>query len=170
MGEVTLRPLVEADVDAHNAGEDEETMRWLSGGKGTRESTRRHFAGLAANAARGEGKRGFGIVVDGRLGGYVDCDPAVDDGLDAGEVNVSYAVHPWARRHGVATRAVTLMCDYLRAEGIGTRAALRIEPENVASLGVADRTGFRFVREFTSATDTHPDGTPVTFRLYLRDL
>lgn len=170
MPEVILRPLGEADIAEHNAAEDAEIVRRLTGEKGTVESTRRHFAALATNAERGAGKRGFGVIVDGRLGGYVDCDPDNTDGLDAGDVNISYATHAWARRRGVATRAVLLMCDYIRDHHIGGRAALRIEPDNIASQGVADRAGFRFLCEFTSATDTHPDGSPTTMRLYVRDL
>lgn len=45
------------------------------------------------------------VWLDGRLAGYVDCDPEVRDGLAAGDVNVSYAVHPWARGRGVAVEA-----------------------------------------------------------------
>lgn len=170
MPEVTLRPLTEADIATHNAAEDDEIVRWLTGQRGTVESARRHFAELAANAAAGRGKRGFGVCVDGRLAGYVDCDPDNVDGAEPGDVNISYTTHAWARRRGVATQAVSLMCDYLRDHHIGRRAALRIEPENTASRGVAERAGFRFVREFRSVSDTHPDGTAVTFRLYLRDL
>lgn len=168
-----LRALGEADIAAHNAAEDAEIIRWLTGEQGTTESTRRHFAALAANAERGQGKRGFGVVVDGRLGGYVDCDPDNSDGLEPGElgiVNISYTTHAWARRRGVATRAVALICDYIGVHRIGDRAALRIEPDNVASLGVAERAGFRFDRDFLSATDTHPDGTPRRMRLYLLDI
>ncbi|MBT2534168.1 hypothetical protein J7E83_18970 [Arthrobacter sp. ISL-48] len=58
---VELRALTDEDVKAHNAGEDDETVRWLSGRKGTDDSSRRHFAMLAENASRGAGKRGFGI-------------------------------------------------------------------------------------------------------------
>lgn len=168
--DVTLRPLRESDIEAHNSAEDEQIVRWLTGEKGSTESTRRHFATLAMNAERGEGKRGFGVVVDGRLGGYVDCDPDNTDGVQPGDVNISYTTHAWARRQGVATRAVSLMCDYIRDHEIGSRAALRIEPDNLASCAVAESAGFRFVREFVSTTDTNLDGSPTTFRLYLRDL
>lgn len=53
---VELRPLVAADAEAHCAGEDEETVRWLTGGYGTVDGTRRHFEALAESAAAGEGK------------------------------------------------------------------------------------------------------------------
>lgn len=167
---VTLRPLTAADIEAHNAAEDDQIVRWLTGERGTVESTRRHFEQLAANLAAGQGKRGFGVLLDGRLAGYVDCDPHNTDGTAPGDVNIAYTTHAWARRRGVATAAVGLMCDYIRAHAIGPRAVLRIEPENIASRRVAERAGFRFVGEFTSATDTAPDGTPATMRLYVRDL
>jgi RimJ/RimL family protein N-acetyltransferase len=145
-------------------------VRWLTGGYGTVEGTATYFEWLAGNAAAGRGKRGFGVLLDGRLAGYVDCDPDVRDGLGAGDVNVSYAVHPWARGHGVAVEAVRLICAFVRANHIGTRAAIRVDPENEASVRVARKCGFSYVHDFVSATDTHHDGTPVTFSLYLLDL
>jgi len=167
---VTLRALTHHDVEAHNAGEDEQTVRWLTGGYGTVESTTAHFDLLAANARAGTGKRGFGVCLDGRLAGYVDCDPQADDGLEPGDVNLSYAVHPWARGRGVAVEAVRLICEYLREHRIGTRAAIRVDPDNQASVRVAEKSGFTYIREFTSDTDQRPDGTPYTLRLYLHDL
>lgn len=58
---IKLKPLTAADVDAHNAGEDHETVKWLTGEFSTAESTRGHIEMLAQNAERGEGKRAFGI-------------------------------------------------------------------------------------------------------------
>lgn len=167
---VELRPFSSADVQAHDAGEDEETVRWLTGGYGTAEKTAAHFEMLARNLARGEGQRGFGIWLDGALAGYVDCNPEVTDGLDAGDVNVTYAVHPWARGRGVAGEAVELICALIHDQRVGSRAAIRADSDNRASIRVAEKCGFRFVREFTSTTDTNPDGTPATLSLYLRDL
>ena len=167
---IELRPLCEADVAAHNAGEDDLTVRYLTGGYGTVESTLAHVAVLARNAAEGRGKRGFGVWLDGRLAGYVECDPDNDDGLEPGDVNLSYAVHPWARGRGVATQAVRAICVFVRDHQIGSRAAIRVEAENVASVRVAEKCGFVHARDFVSATDTHDDGSPVTFSLYLREL
>ena len=170
MTPVELRPLTAADVEAHNAGEDELIVRWLTGAYGTAEGTASHFALLADNAAAGVGKRGWGVWVDGRLGGYVDVDPDLEDGLLPEDVNISYCVHPWARGRGVAGEAVELACDVLRREDIGTRAAIRADPDNAASIRVAEKAGFRFVEQFVSATDTHADGTPATLSLYVLDL
>ena len=167
---VELRPLARADAAEHCAGEDEQTVRWLTGGYGTVEGTAAYFDRLACNAVAGQGKRGFGVWLDGRLAGYVDCDPDVGDGLEAGDVNVSYAVHPWARGRGVAVEAVRLICAFVRADHLGTRAAIRVDPKNEASVRVAHKSGFTYVRDFASTTDTYHDGTPVTLSLYLLNL
>ena len=110
------------------------------------------------------------MCADDRLAGYVDCDPDVMDGLEPGDVNISYAVHPWARGRGVASEAVRLILEYIRENHIGTRAAIRVEPDNVASVRVAEKSGFIHVHNFTSGTDKHPDGTPARLRLYVHDL
>jgi RimJ/RimL family protein N-acetyltransferase len=167
---IELRALAAADAAAHCAGEDEQTVHWLTGGYGDVDGTAGYFEWLAANASAGVGKRGLGIVRSGRLCGYIDYDPDTSDGLEPGDVNISYAVHPWARGHGVAVEAVRLVCDVLRTDQIGARAAIRVEPENTSSVAVAERSGFRYVRDFTSTTDRHPDGTPKTLSLYLLDL
>ncbi|NUR69225.1 MAG: GNAT family N-acetyltransferase [Hamadaea sp.] len=167
---IELRPLTAADAEAHCAGEDALTVRWLTGGYGDVDGTIEYFKWLATNAAAGTGKRGFGIWKPGRLCGYVDYDPDLDDGIEPQDVALSYAVHPWARGQGVAVEAVRLVCEVLLADGIGTRAAIRVEPENSASVRVAQKAGFRYIRDFSSNRDAHPDGTPVTFSLYLLDL
>lgn len=167
---IELRTLTHADAAAHCAGEDDLTVRWLTGGYGTVEGTKGYFDWLTQNAAHRRGKRGFGVWLSGRLAGYVDCDPDNADGLEPDDVSLSYAVHPWARRRGVAVEAVRLICDYIRANEIGTRAAILVEPENEASVRVAEKSGFSYVRDFPSSTDTHDDGTPTTFSLYLLTL
>ena len=167
---IDLRPLTREDAQAHCAGEDEETVRWLTGGYGTIEGTRAYFDKLAENAAASRGKRGFGVWRDGRLAGYVDFDPDNTDGLESGDVNVAYAVHPWARGSGVASEAVRALCEHLRSQGIRGRAAIRVEPENIASVRVAEKCGFRHIRRFPSSIDTHSDGTPVLLSLYVLDL
>jgi RimJ/RimL family protein N-acetyltransferase len=167
---ITLRALTAEDVEAHNAGEDEHTVRWLVGAYGSAESTAAHFARLAENARAQRGKRGFGVCLDDRLAGYVDCDPDVSDGLEPGDVNISYAVHPWARGRGVAAEAVRLIREYVRDHQIGTRVVIRVEPGNIASIRVAEKSGFSYVRDLISGTDKQPDGRPATLRLYVHDV
>ena len=62
------------------------------------------------------------------------------------------------------------MCEYIREHQIGTRVAIRVDPDNHASVRVAEKSGFIYVHDFTSGTDKQPDGTPVTMRLYVRDV
>lgn len=169
---IELRPLTAADAEAHCAGEDEQTVHWLTRGYGDVEGTIEYFEWLAENATAGAGKRGLGIVISGTLCGYIDCDPDISDGIESetGAVNISYAVHPWARGQGVAVEAVRLMCDIIRTGQIGSSAAIRVEPENASSVAVARKGGFRYVRDFASTTDKHQDGTPKTLSLYSLDL
>jgi RimJ/RimL family protein N-acetyltransferase len=167
---IELRPLTATDAAEHCAGEDDRTVRWLTGGYGDVEGTIEYFDWLAHNADAGTGKRGLGVWACGRLCGYIDYDPDTSDGIEAEDVNISYAVHPWARGQGVAVETVRLVCDVIRTKQIGTRVAIRVEPANKASVRVAEKSGFRYVRDFTSATDTHADGTPMTMSLYVLDL
>lgn len=141
---IRLRRLIAVDVRAHCDGEDAESVRWLTGEYGTATSTLAHFEQLALNADAGRGKRGFGVCLGDRLAGYVDGDPDDPDGLAEGEVNISYATHPWARGRGVATAAVGLMCEYIRTQGIGSAAVLRVERENHPSLRVCGEGGVPF--------------------------
>ncbi|WP_353649320.1 GNAT family N-acetyltransferase [Nakamurella sp. A5-74] len=105
-----------------------------------------------------------------RLVGYVDADPDNDDGLQPDDVNIGYAVHPWARGSGVAVEAVALICGFIRDHALGSRAAIRVEPENEASIRVAEKAGFSRLDDFVSATDTNRDGSAVVLRLYVREL
>lgn len=143
----------EGDVAAHMAGEDAAVIKWLTGAAATWDSTNRHFETMAGNAARGVGKRGFGVWLDDELAGYVDFDPD-DPGLpEPGDVNIAYAVHPWARRRSVATDAVIWVCEQLRQDGIGKRAIIRTHPLNRASIGVARACRFRPVSAPVSDQD-----------------
>lgn len=72
---IELRPLTRADAAAHCAGEDEETVRWLTGGYGTVEGTAAYFDWLAGNAAAGSGKRGFGVWLQGAWPGTSTTTP-----------------------------------------------------------------------------------------------
>ena len=167
---ISLRALTRSDAEAHLAGEDEQTVRWLSGGPSTVESTTRWIDQLVRNAQTGRGTQGFGVCLDGRLAGYVDCNPDVRDGLEPGDVNISYAVHPWARGRGIAVEAVRLIGDFLREHQIATRAAIRVDPDNQASVRVAEKSGFSYLYDFVSGTDKRPDGTPATLSVYVRGL
>lgn len=150
---IELRPLGVGDVMAHMAGEDAAVIEWLTDAPATWDSTYHHFQSLAANAIRGVGKRGFGVWLDDELAGYVDFDPDGPNLPEPGDVNIAYAVHPWARRRGVATDAVRLVCEQLRQGGIGKRAIIRTHPLNRASISVARAAGFQPVSPPVSSQD-----------------
>ena len=82
----------------------------------------------------------------------------------------SMCLMPCIRGPAVAVEAVRLICAFVGANQIGARAAIRVKPENEASVRVARKCGFSYVRDFVSTTDTHDDGTPVTLSLYLLEL
>lgn len=168
-GRVTLTPLVVEDAEAFVAGEDEEIVRWLSGGRSTVERTRAYIHELDARAARGAAKRAFTIRLDGRVAGSIDHDAEVTDGLEEGDVNLAYGVHPWARGRGVAVRAVELICARLQEQG-AVAAVIRADLDNVAPLRVAERAGFDPVREIVSGIDTDADGDPARMRVLRRVL
>lgn len=169
-GRVGLRPLTMADVALHNAGEDDDIVRWLSGAPSTTESTRRHFAMLESNARRGTGKRGFGVVVNGELAGYVDFDPDAEGLPEPGDVNIAYAIHPWARRQGVATAAIELICTHLEDLSVGQRAIIRAETGNKHSIAAARSSGFTHLGDIPAPGETDLNGASVLYSTFARSL
>jgi RimJ/RimL family protein N-acetyltransferase len=61
-----------------------------------------------------------------------------------GNFELAYLAGPDGRGHGVMTRGVRLVCDWLFTSGI-TRLEVRTHPANLASQRLAERCGF--VRE-----------------------
>ena len=71
---------------------------------------------------------------------------------------VSYFLRASARGRGLATRAVRLVAGWAFDELEVARIELRVHPENLASLRVADRAGF--TREGVErASRAWPDGS-----------
>lgn len=145
-GVVLLRPLAPADAQAHLAGEDEELVRWLNGGRSSLEGVRAHLVRAAAAWTREEPWRAFGVVDvgSGRLAGTIDAHAALPT-LALGSVNLAYGIYPAWRRRGYATRAVRLLSAFSRDVLRCGTAVLRVAPENVPSIRVALRCGFRYV-------------------------
>jgi RimJ/RimL family protein N-acetyltransferase len=81
------------------------------------------------------------IVVAGGVVGWVDYE-TTQDYLQPGEVNIGYNVFAGHRGNGYASRAVELLVAYLATCTSFETATLLIDADNVASLGVARRTGF----------------------------
>lgn len=144
-GVVTLRPPTRADRAALLSMRDDQFRRFL--GEGSPEP--------APTACIVDSS---GVVV-----GWIDHDND-RTWLRFGEVNVGYAIDPQQRGKGYATRAVRLLAVHL-AENVTPRiATLLIDPENVASVAVAERAGFveeRAVdgeRFFVWQSAPHPPG------------
>ncbi len=139
-----LRPLTPADADLHLAGEDEQQVRWFGGRPSTRENVLAFIERMQRARDEGRALWNFGVW-DGwteQLVGNVEGNAESDiDGVGIGEANISYVIFPAWRRRGLAVEAVSLMCEFLRGKGI-ERAVIRVDPENVASIRVAERTGF----------------------------
>ena len=161
-GTVTLSPLRLADVDAHLAGEDEQLVRWLSGGPATREGVEAYIRHCDEQWATGGPLRAFAIRFSGETPiGTVDL-RFEGAGLARGEANVAYGLYPAWRGRGLATRAVGLVCGYAAERG-ATVAVIKVEPQNPASARVARRAAFGLVRRIRE-----PDGA--VFERYERAL
>lgn len=162
-GIITLSPLRPDDVEAHLAGEDEQLVRWLNGGPGTREGIEAYFRHCREQWDTAGPLRAFGIRTgaDEVLAGTIDLRFAGEE-LAPGQVNIAYGIYPSWRGRGLATRAVLLASHYAASEG-AAEAVIQVEPENPASAAVAQRAGF------TPGNPTHrKHGT--RFDWYILDL
>ena len=123
-GVVTLRPSTPGDAPLIVAGRDAAFRRFI--GEGSAVPTPE-----------------FCIVVDGSVVGWVDHDRDDDRWwLAPEEVNIGYHVFPAHRGRGYAARAVRLMLAHLIDDTDCGVATLLIDPDNVPSLAVAERSGF----------------------------
>jgi RimJ/RimL family protein N-acetyltransferase len=150
-GVVVLHPRTMADAEAQLRGQDEEMVRWLA----WEAPTRANVTARIEEAVRGfrEGLRRYdlgiyeassGVLIGNCLANYLD--PL----LDAGEVNIAYAVFPSWRRRGIASRTVKLLCAWLAQDPAAKAAILKIDPENEASRRVAEGLGFVRSGSFTT--------------------
>jgi RimJ/RimL family protein N-acetyltransferase len=143
-GVVVLSALTASDAPALVAGEDDELVRRLTGGRSTIATAERYVAACAADWERRGPTLSWGIRAQagGELAGTLDIALRSGD-VPPGAANVSYGVFPRWRGRGFAARAVDLACGYLAAETTVRCAVLRIDRDNAASLRVAERSGFR---------------------------
>ena len=137
-GVVVLRRPVPDDlrvVERYIRGDD--AQAWLSGTGDAAALFREFLAGWADPPQPNR----FGLTLtiadhaDGALVGVMHLEG------DSRTVFLSYGVAPDRRRRGVASRAVSLVCDRAFAADF-QRAELEIGDDNAASQGVARRTGF----------------------------
>ena len=145
-GVVTIRPFHAGDLERDLEAKDAEQQRWLWlpgqpedwASKTPDEQLDHARRGIEAHEAdpRNGPKWSFVIDVDGEYCGYVDCDLA-NEGVPAGEANISYSSHPSVRGKGYVSRAVRLILRFV-AEHTGAREAHIVADErNEASLRVA---------------------------------
>lgn len=153
---IALSPLTAADAADHLAGEDDELIRWLSGGPSTPEGLDAYLGYVAECWALGGPLLAFGIRVlpGGDLAGTVDIwrDQPY---LAAAEVNLAYGLYPQWRGGGLATRAVLLVFGHLRTLPGIERAVIRADPANAASAAVARRAGFAYLNRIERGGAIH---------------
>lgn len=63
--------------------------------------------------------------------------------------HIGYAVAPWRRGEGLATRALIAVLPIARSLGL-THVDLTVDPANRASIRVIEKAGGRFVETFTT--------------------
>jgi RimJ/RimL family protein N-acetyltransferase len=167
-GTVVLDAFRAEDADSHLAGEDEEQARRF--GWFPRRST---LAGVQETIARWHDQwltQGPTLAFALRLADSEElvggCELRLGDGTTA---SLSYWTFPGFRRRGLATRAVVVVTGYAFDTLGVTEIEVEIEPDNVASRGVARRAGFVDARTIRASPGA--GAAPRTMlRFVLRDL
>ena len=155
-GVVVLSAMTLEDAAALAAGTDAEIATRLARAPSTVAAARRHIGTCAADWLGDRSRPGtrlvWGVVdaATGDLAGTAEVALHVAE-LGPGAANLSYGVFPGWRGRRYAGRAVELMCDFLATHTSVTRAVLRIDRDNVASLRVAQRCGFRPAQQLAPA-------------------
>ena len=153
------------DAEKHLSGDDESQIKWLSGGKSTLESVQNWIRKNSESWQTGGHVFNFALwTAEGNLVGMVEAntDDSSIEGLEKGDANISYSLYPDARGKGYVTRAVDLLLEFLRSRGI-KRAVIRVHPENINSMGVPLRSGFKEV-------DPIKDKAGNPFRVFIKQL
>jgi RimJ/RimL family protein N-acetyltransferase len=132
-GDVALRPLVEADAPAIAAAVRDPLVPYYT-------SIPENYTEAHAREFIGRGGNNYAIVdaeTDELLGvvGFL--------AQDHSRAHFGYWVGKEARGRGVATRALRLLARWAVEEHGFARLQLIVEPENLASIRVAERAGFR---------------------------
>ncbi|MBF6299066.1 GNAT family N-acetyltransferase [Nocardia amamiensis] len=150
---IRLRPITVADAAAHLVGEDDELVRWYTGGPSTLDTVASYLERCETQGQTDAAVKTFAIddVTTTALTGTIDIQ--IDQPfLSAGQANLAYGVYPAWRGRGVASRAVALACKYLTDNQVADHAVIRVHPDNHASAAVALRCGYRFSHQ---AVDEH---------------
>lgn len=151
-GDIALRPFEEGDVPAIVAAcQDPDIPRWTSvPSPYTEEDARRFVAGL-------EDHHAFAVVdtetdeLLGSVGFWLE---------DHDRAGFGYWTAKKARGRGVASRALRLLSRWVVREQGPARLQLMVEPENAASIRVAEKAGFRregLLRSYLDVKGTRRD-------------
>ncbi len=162
-GEISVRPLREADVPAIVAAcQDPAIPRWTRvPPPDTVDDARRFLANAATEAAAGEGVALAIAGPDDRLIGTVAV-----FGLDGERGEIGYWTAAAARGRGAASRATVLLRDWAHAE-LGLREiTILAHRDNVASQRVAERAGFGDTGEIRRAPQM-PAGRQEGYKTYV---
>ncbi|MBI2029816.1 GNAT family N-acetyltransferase [Candidatus Gottesmanbacteria bacterium] len=151
-GVIKLRPFTLDDTEAHLAADDEENIKWLnSGHKSTFESVRNWILKNQKFWENDGPVFAFAVVLasENKLVGAVEAntDYRKFERFKEEDVNISYMVHPFARRKGYAIRAVLLILKFLKDRRY-KRAIININKANEKSLGVPIRCEFSKTENF----------------------
>lgn len=135
------------DIEAHVAGEDEETAHrfgWWPA-KSDASTVERAFRDWTDDWLQGRPRRTFAVrTADERLVG--GCEVRVEpDGVTG---HVSYWTNAGERGRGYSSRALALLVDYARSAGLVSLEA-HVAADNVASRRVSERAGFARQESFT---------------------
>ncbi|GAA1557701.1 hypothetical protein GCM10009789_08880 [Kribbella sancticallisti] len=136
---ITLRAHTPADIEpAYDVCQDPEMQRWTTiPVPYERRHAEQYLTEQIPAGWRGGSSWAWAIEYDGRYAGTIDLRPG--DG-NVGEVG--FAVAPWARGHGVMTRALKLTVRYAFEQG-WDRVIWRAFTGNWGSRRVAWKCGFR---------------------------
>ena len=162
---VVFRHFRPADAVVHLSGEDEATSRWLSGGVSTEESVLRWIRSNEENWSNDGPRFAFAVRTPvGELVGVIEfnVDYLHFAGLEPGDANVSYGLYPQYRGQGLATSALLNIRELMTSKGV-RRAVIRIEPENLDSIRLAERCGYVHVGAVTNGVGT-------TYLMFVSDL
>jgi RimJ/RimL family protein N-acetyltransferase len=137
---VTLRAHTSDDIEpAYQVCQDPEMQRWTTiPVPYERENAVHYLTEFIPAGWRDESSWGWAIDYDGRYAGTIDLRPG-----DGGVGEVGFAVAPWARGHGVMTRALRLAVGYAFEERGWSRVIWRAYVGNWGSRRVAWKAGFR---------------------------
>ena len=163
-GTITLKPFEIKDAPAHLAGEDLEQQKWLSGGKSTLENVEKWIAKNQEFWKNDGPVFNFAVWFGGKLIGMVEAniDAQKVEGLQPGQANISYGIYLDYRGKGLVVVAVNLLLDFLKQKGI-KQASIRVNPENVASLKIPIKCGFKEAGEMTTKKGE-------VFKIFIKDL